>query len=215
VRVVTAPQLSPEWFAARGGLLTASVVADIYSTRKDKKEPAGRRDLRMRLAIERLTGKPVEDTYSNPDMERGRMLEASARAAYEMAAGVVVHEIGLCVHDELPAGASPDGVVGDDGLLEIKCPRAANHIATVQADGEIPEDYIPQVTHALWVTGRAWLDFVSYCPDLPSPLDLHIVRVIVGHGQLAAHELMVRAFLKEVDATVDELTALMTRRAVA
>lgn len=202
--------LTAEQLTARAGLLTASVVADIYATRKDGKESAARRDLRMKLAIERLTGVSLEEPITSRDIERGNELEPAARAAYEMTTGRLVTECAFMRHPVLLAGCSPDGLVGDDGLVELKCPRPATHVETLTAPA-VPEGYVPQLVHQLWVTGRAWVDFVSYCPVLPPALQLVIVRRERAQGEMDAHELMVRAFLSEVDATVDRLRGLGER----
>jgi hypothetical protein len=208
MQILTMPQLSKEWFSARAGVLTASAVGDIYATRKDGKESAARRDLRMRLALERLMGTPIEDPYTNADMERGRTLEAAARAAYVGRTNHAVAEVGFCLSDDGRTGASPDGLVSDVGLLEIKCPRPATHFETVKAKA-VPTDYVPQVTHALFVTGRAWVDFVSYCPQMPWPVDVCIVRHYRSEREMAAHELMVRQFLAAVDATAAEVASVL------
>lgn len=198
--VIECEQRSPAWFAARTGVLTASVVADIYGTRKDGKETAARRDLRMRLALERITGQPQEDGYVNADMQRGIALEAEARTAYEMAKGHPVTEVGFCRHDTLPIGASPDGLIRSDGLLEIKCPRPGNHWPTIESQA-IPSDYVPQLLHALVVTQLQFADFVSYCPVMPEPLRLCVLRYQPTDAERSAHELVVRQFLREVDET--------------
>lgn len=204
--VLTMPQRSPEWFQARAGLLTASDAADIYGVRKDGKETAARRDLRIRLALERVTGRVEMDGYINADMQRGIDLEAEARAAYEMAEGAIVTEAGLCVSDELPIGASPDGFIGEDGLVELKCPRPANHWTAIVERG-IPADsgYLPQLRHQLLVTGREYVDWVSYCPSMPPELQVVVYSLARDKAELPAHELAVRQFLREVDALVDEI----------
>lgn len=196
--VVECEQRSPAWYAARAGVLTASVVADIYV--KKGKETAARRDLRMRLALERITGQPQEDGYVNADMQRGVDLEPEARTAYELHTGNPVTEIGFCRHDSLLIGASPDGLIDERGVLEIKCPRPANHWATVEAQ-VVPEDYVPQLLHALLVTGREWVHFVSYCPLMPDPLRVAVIQFSPTEAEFAAHELVVRQFLREVDET--------------
>jgi putative phage-type endonuclease len=204
--VLEMPQRSPEWFAARAGVLTASVVSAIYGYRKDGKETAERRDLRMRLALEQVSGQPIEEPYSNADMQRGNDLEPQARAAYEMTTGRPVREVGFVRDPLFPLGCSPDGLVGDDGLLQIKCPRPANHFETVDA-GTIPETYIYQLTHELMLTERAWVDFVSYCPQMPSGLDLLILRHERNEQAIAAHRLMCARFLAEVNTVAARITA--------
>jgi putative phage-type endonuclease len=203
------PQGSPEWLQARVGRLTASAVADIYGTRKDGKETAARRDLRVRLALERITGRSQESGYVNADMQRGTELEPLARAAYEMNTGRSVTETGFIYLSDPPVGCSPDGLVGDDGLVEIKCPRAATHIETLER-GTAPDDYVPQMLHQLWITGRDWVDFVSFCPDMPEELQVAIIRVEAN--DLTPHGSAVLKFLGEVDAEEARIRALRKGR---
>jgi putative phage-type endonuclease len=205
--VITAPQRSPEWFAARLGRLCASDAKAMLAT-VAKGEAAARRDLRMRLVCERLTGRQVEDAYINADMERGVALEPVARAAYEFTTGVPVREVGFLQHAEVMAGASPDGVIGDmEGLVEIKCPRAARHLS-YRIDGRVPLDYVPQLTHQLWVSGAPWVDFVSFCGDFPDDLALFVARLARDEAAIEAHDKKVRAFLAEVDAAYQAIQTM-------
>ena len=204
VKILTCPQRSPEWFQARAGRLGSSDAKDAFASKKSAGEPAATRDLRLRLAIEQLTGQPEEtDHYVNADMQRGIDLEPAARAAYEAHTLTLVDQVGYVQHDELMAGASPDGFVDDEGLIEIKCPRPANHLRWMRA-GTLPDEYLTQCRHGLWITGRQWIDFVSYCPALPAPIpSLWIVRL--GPVDLGFYEAQVRQFLATVDAERDEL----------
>lgn len=198
-RVIDAPQRSPEWFAARLGRLTASNAKHITSTLKSGGEPAARRDLRMQLVCERLTGQSQDDVFVNDDMQRGIDLEPAAFTAYEATSGVLVSRVGFLSDVELMAGASPDGVIDDfAGLLEIKCPRPANHVAYLRAGG-IPAGHRPQLLHQLWMTGAGWLDFVSYCPALPAGMQVYVARLVRDDAEIAAHDVAVRKFLADVD----------------
>lgn len=203
--VLEMEQRTPAWYQARCGVLTASVVSAIYGYRKDGKETAERRDLRMRLALERVTGQPIDEPYTNADMQRGNDLEPHARAAYEMATGRLVQEVGFVLDDELPLGCSPDGLVGDDGLIQIKAPRPANHFETVEAQ-KVPDGYLYQLIHELMLTDRQWVDFVSFCPQMPAGLDLVIVRYARDEQAVAAHRLACGLFLVEVASTVAKIT---------
>lgn len=199
------PQRSAEWFALRCGRLTGSCAADMLATIKSG-EAAARRDLRLRLVCERLTGVAQEDGYVNGAMLRGIELEATARAAYEAHTGLLVSEVGFLAHDDLLAGCSPDGLV-EDGLLEIKCPKSATHLRYLRLDG-VPPEYRPQVIHNLWVTGAAWCDFVSFDDRFPAPLDYLVRRVVSTDVDLRAYELAVRLFLAEVERELEAVQAL-------
>ena len=197
-RVIDAPQRSPEWFAARAGRLTASNAKHITAFLKNGDESAARRDLKMQLVVERLTGQPEIEGYVNADMQRGIDLEPEAFAAYEAQTGTLVSRVGFLAHTELMAGGSPDGVVGDyEGLVEIKAPRPANHVRYLR--GELPKEHFPQLRHLMWLTGAPWIDFVSYCPALPERMRLFVDRVWRKDYDMPAWEANVRKFLEEVD----------------
>jgi putative phage-type endonuclease len=212
VKVITCTQRSPEWHAARLGRLTGSRVADAFATLKSKGEAASRRNLRVQLVLERITGVAQESGFVSPDMERGAQLEDEARAAYEAETGIVVQPVGFIAHDTLMAGCSPDGVP-HDGLIEIKAPKAATHLDYVR-DG-LPNEYRLQILHGLWLTGASWADFVSYHPTFPEPLRLKITRLYAKDLDLAAHELNVRLFLDEVEKEEVAVRALAGEVAVA
>jgi hypothetical protein len=200
-------QRSEAWRQARCGRLTGSRAKDMLATIKSG-EAAARRDLRMQLIAERLTGVPQESGYVNADMQWGVDHEAEAITAYEAETGVLVTPIGFCEHDAVMAGTSPDGFVGRDGLLSVKCPRTANHLRYIR-DGVEPSEHAAQNTHELWLTGRAWLDFVSYDPRLPDRLQLLTIRVTRTPDQLADYEKKVVAFLREVETELNAIRTLM------
>jgi putative phage-type endonuclease len=199
-------QRSPEWFAIRLGRLTSSAAADMLSTRKDKTEAAGRRNLRVRLALERITG-AYRPTYQSDAMRIGAAREDDAVAAYEALRGVLVEPVGFVEHPDLMAGASPDGFVGADGMVEVKCPEAATHLEYLTT-GTVPDEYAKQITHLLWITQRRWCDFVSYQPEFPEPIHLTIARVTLTEAQMASYALMARLFLDEVAALVERILLL-------
>ena len=163
-------QGSLEWLAARAGLPTASNFDRIITT---KGEPSTQQQKYLyQLAGERLTGMPME-TYTNGNMERGKELEAEARKVYEFVTDNEVAQVGFCLEsEERKYGCSPDGLIGDKGGIEIKCPTLPVAIEYLDK-GILPTAYYQQVQGCLLVTGRAWWDFVSYYPGLP----LLIVRV--------------------------------------
>lgn len=161
-------QRTDEWYEARCGIVTASVVGQLITPKTIK--PAGNpesRALVALLAAERITGY-VEPTFPNADMWRGIEAEPHAREKYAEHRGVEVREVGFMVREEPTwrLGFSPDGLVGDDGLIEIKAPRQKTHLLTVLS-GEVPLHYMAQMQAGLLVTGRAWCDFVSYCGGMP------------------------------------------------
>jgi putative phage-type endonuclease len=169
-------QRSDEWFAARAGKLTGSRFGDLMAVTKSGPS-ASRVNLIARLAVERITGRCVE-TYANSAMQRGVELEEQARAAYESHAGVMVEEMAFIEHPELPfVGVSPDGLVGDDGMVEVKCPSAeGKHVGAILR-GEHAREYHWQIQGQLWVAGRAWCDAVSFDPRFPDGLQLAVTRV--------------------------------------
>ena len=208
-------QRSEAWRKLRAGRLCASVAGDMMATRKDKVEAAARRDLRTQLVCETITGEPQDDPYLSKDMTRGIEVEADAFAAYELDTSTVVQKVGFVTHVELLAGYSPDGIVGDfAGCVELKCPRAANHLAYVRGR-ELPREWFWQLQHALWITRAPWADFASYCPQFPEPLRLFRVRVHRNEVQMNAYEIMLRAFLAEVEKEVEAVKSLMTAGAAA
>lgn len=167
-------QGTPEWLAARCGILTASVVGQLVTPKTVK--PASNdysRALTAQLVAERITGH-VEPVYPNRDMERGSMSEPFARDLYAENYAPA-NEVGFMVRDDwgYRLGYSPDGLVGDDGLIEIKSPRQKKHLSTILA-GEVPLEYMAQCQTGLLVSGRAWIDFISYCGGMP----LFVTRVL-------------------------------------
>jgi putative phage-type endonuclease len=206
--VIDAEQRSPAWFAARLGKLTGSRAADMLATIKSG-EAAARRDLRMQLVCERLTQTLQEDAFVNAAMQRGIELEPAAFAAYESLTGQMAQRTGFLAHDAHLAGCSLDGHVGAfTGLLEVKCPKSATHLRYLRA-GTVPSDYLPQITHNLWITDAAWCDFLSFDDRFPARLQTFLVRVSRADVDLAAYETKALAFLAEVARDV-EAVATMT-----
>ena len=196
-------QGSPEWYAARLGKVGASRVADIIAKTKSGWS-ASRANYMAELVAERLTGTPAEK-FTSAAMQWGTDCEAEARAAYQFETGTVVAKVGFIPHPTIAmAGASPDGVIGDAGLLECKCPNTATHIETLRG-GSIPGKYVTQMQWQLACTERQWCDFVSFDPRMPESMRLFIKRVERDNtyiGDLQAH---VWLFLKELDEAVADL----------
>jgi putative phage-type endonuclease len=198
-------QRSPEWFAMRAGRATASKIADIIAKTRSGYS-ASRANYAAQLVCERLTGVPA-DSFCNAAMAWGTDHEPEAREAYCQHMLCAVDEIGFVEHPAIPmAGASPDGLISDDGLLEIKCPNSATHIETLLS-GKVPEKYRTQMLWQMACTGRVYCDFASYDPRLPEPMQLFVQRIPRDDEAIAELEREVTAFLAEVDDTVAKLRA--------
>ena len=194
-------QGSPEWLSERAGKVTASMVSAVLA----KPETAGFRDYQAQLVAEILTGKPQGSDYTNAAMQFGTEMEPLARSAYEAETGFSVDEVGFCQHPTIDrAGASPDGLVGNSGLVEIKCPKVATHLAYLIA-GVVPAGYKNQMLWQMACTGRDWCDFASFRPDLPEHLQLFIVRFKRDPERIKELETAVVAFLDTVDKMINQL----------
>ena len=199
-------QGTPEWFAQRLGKVTASRVSDIIA-KTQSGAAASRKNYLAQLVTERLTGQAAE-SFKSSSMQHGTDTEPIARMAYETETGLMVTEVAMIQHPSIEmAGASPDGLIGDDGLIEIKCPNSATHIATLMAD-KAPSAYVPQMQWQMACTGRAWCDFVSFDPRMPEDLQLFIKRVHRDDKLVAEYEAEVIKFLAEVQETVEKLQQL-------
>lgn len=207
-------QGSPEWFAERLGKVTASRVADVIA--KTKSGPAASRANYMgQLIAERLTGE-VQESYSNAAMQWGTDQEPNARAAYEFRTDATVELIGFAPHPTiLMSGASPDGLVGPDGLVEFKCPNTATHIETLLGHST-PGKYITQCQWQMACKPeRKWCDYVSFDPRMPESMSLFIARVDRDNRLIADLEAQVRDFLAELEQKVSELKAQYARQQAA
>ena len=197
-------QRTDAWMQQRLGKVTASRVADVLAKIKTG-ESASRKNYKMELVVQRLTGKQGE-SFTNAAMEWGTEQEPFARMAYEAHTGTFVKEEGFVDHPTIEGfGCSPDGLVGD-GLIEIKCPNTANHIETV-LENKAPSKYIPQMQAQMACTGAKWCDFVSFDPRLPEDLQLFVVRVERDQEYIDAMEVEVKQFLSEVLDLFNQLKA--------
>jgi hypothetical protein len=211
-RILDCDQRSDDWRQARAGRFTASNAADMLSSVKSG-EAAKRRDLRAKIVVERLTGLPQDDGYTNVWMQRGIELEPQARAAYESLTGIIAQPCGFVLDDEKPIGCSPDGVIDDfKGGLELKCPKVATHIGYLRA-GDVPAEYVPQLLHSFWVTGATFWDFVSFAPELPEGLRVFYVRVQRNDAQVNDYIAKATAFLEECDREVEALLTMSNIKA--
>lgn len=197
-------QGSAEWFEQRRGKVTASRIADLMAKTKSG-YAASRQNYLMQLLCERLTGK-VEESYKSEAMKRGNELEPEARNWYQIETGEVVEQVSFIDHPHINfAGASPDGLVGNDGLIEIKCPNTATHIETLRT--KQPSDrYYKQMQWQMAVTGRKWCDFVSFDNRLPDNLAFFCTCIPRDDSVIAEIEAEVTAFLSELAALQAELT---------
>lgn len=213
--IIDCDQRSDHWKLARAGRITSTCADAILAKgKKAGEESVQRRDLRLRLCCEKLTGQPIDDGgYTNRWMERGVDLESDAFIAYEAEKGVLVRRTGFLTHNTQPIGCSLDGDVDDCvGVVELKCPKTATHVGYLR-DPRVPTDYLRQLTHHLLVTGAEWADFVSFDPLLPAAGQLVIRRVTRADVDLAGYQLALDLFLKEVDAEVESLAKLLAERA--
>lgn len=197
-------QGSQRWREARCGLVTASRSADVVASTKKGDEAAARRNYRTELLCEILTGQPTEQ-YVTREMQWGADQEPFARAAYELERNVLVETCGFVQHPEIARfGASPDGLVGEVGLIQIKCPTTATHLSWILA-GTIPLEHGPQMLAEMSCTGRDWCDFVSYDPRLPKRLQMFIRRFPRHQQLIEALEREVEHFNAEIDAVLAQL----------
>lgn len=201
-------QRTDEWFAARLGKVTASRVADLMATTKTG-YAASRDNLMAQLVIERLTNHQQE-SYTNASMQWGTEQEPFARAAYEIATGQMVDECGFVPHPTIAdAGASPDGLVGAEGLVEIKCPNTAGMIDALLTQ-TVPGKYNTQMQMQMACTGRAWCDYVVFDPRMPAKAQLFIKRVPRDPDFIKKMETEIVKFLGELDAKVNQLKEMFT-----
>lgn len=209
MKLLNVKQLSSEWFQAHCGVVSGSHMSAVLDfTQKKVTGSKGKTYFRTKLA-ELLTGVAVQDNYVSREMLEGIDREPMAIAAYEAQESVMVEAVGFALHDSIPRyGCSPDGLVGDDGLIEIKCPKSGTHLQWL-IDGKIPEAHIPQIRAELSVTGRDWCDFVSYSPEVPKPLRLMVIRMTKEQADIPIIEESVNQFNSELDAAIERLRSIV------
>jgi putative phage-type endonuclease len=214
-KVIDVVQGTDEWKRARAGLVTASRVSDVLA--KTKSGPAAsRKNYAAEIIVERLTGTPQERGFVSTEMRWGTEHEPDARSMYEWERDVSVEQVGFVIHDELEyCGASPDGLVGTTGAVEIKCPGTAQHIALLEG-GKIDSRYVAQMQWVMFVTGRQWCDYVSYDPRIELPeLTLYIQRVKRDEKWIEEAVAEVVKFEAEVRTRVERLRAIAAEARVA
>lgn len=201
MKVLSMPQGSSEWLAARAGKVTASRISDVMAA----KTTAAYKNYQAQIVAEILTGQPQESGFTNAAMQWGTDKEPLARAEYEMFCAWDVEEVGLVLHPTIERGASsPDGLVSSDGLVEIKCPNTTTHLQTL-IDKKQPRQYENQMLWQMACTGREWCDFVSYDPRLPEDLQLFVHKFDRDDKRIAEIEEAVTQFLSEVDELIDNI----------
>lgn len=198
-------QGTPEWRAARLGKVTASRISDVTAKTRSG-YGASRANYMAEIIVERLTGQPTE-SYTNAAMIWGTNTEPLARASYEVIEGSLVEEVGFVPHPTIEgAGCSPDGLVGADGLIEVKCPNTATHIEYL-LDSAAPAKYLPQMQWQMACTGRQWVDFVTFDPRMPEEMQYAVRRVDRDEKYIAELESEVVKFLGELDTKIESLKA--------
>lgn len=198
-------QGSAEWLADRCGKVTASRINDVIAVRKDGKPTAARDKYMRELIAEQLSGNAMEHFISKP-MLWGIENEPEARSRYEVTRETFVDEVGFIKHPSIElAGASPDGMVGDDGLIEIKCPEPHTHVETL-IRGQSDPQYYAQMQWQMACTGRAWCDFVSFDPRTRDDVQVYIVRVPRDDAFIAETEEEVVRFLERISETIKRIS---------
>jgi len=205
--MIDVEQGSAEWIACRLGKITSSRISDILAKGKGDKPSVTRKNYMYQLLLERLTGE-MADHYSSPEMQRGLEKEQSAADAYEAETYSIVTKCGFFESpDGVMSGSSPDRLVGDDGLIEIKNPNTSTHIET-KMSGDIKREYILQMQHQMYCSGRKWVDFVSYDDRLPINLRLFIKRIDRDEKMIEEILSEVKLFLSDLDELEKQVRAL-------
>lgn len=198
-------QRTEEWFEARMGCVTASRTAEVIAKTKSGYS-ASRANYMAELICEKLTGER-QGGFSSAAMQFGTQTEPQARMAYEIMTGATVVETGFVPHPEIAGfGASPDGLINDDGLIEIKCPNTATHIETLLND-KVPGKYITQMHVQMLCTGRRWCDFVSFDPRLPVDMQMFVRRVEFDEKLAKTIVEEVQKFIAEMETKIEQLKA--------
>ena len=215
--VLSMPQRSPEWLAAKCGIFSASMAHHAFWRTQKGEFRAERKNLKMRLVVEKTTGKPQEEKPKSRAMMDGEIREARSIRAYENIHGVLVRSVGFVLDNEAPIGCSPDGVIGDfEGLVQAKNPLQETHFQTLQAVREgksalesVGLEYFTQIRHELYVTGAGWCDFFSHHHDFPERLRSVTIRVTREDANLSEYAKDVEVFMSEVEAECEKIAGWM------
>lgn len=204
MKILDFPQGSQQWQLARAGKVTASCMEAVLAKIKTG-EAAARRDYRTQIVAEILTGTPQDSGFINAEMQWGIDNEPLGRGAFEFAADVLVDQVGFVLHPAIErSGASPDGLISTDGVLEIKCPKTATHLQYLM-DGCVPAKYQPQMYWQMACTERSYAEFVSYDPRLPTKLQLFRARLPRDEARIKELEREVIGFLFDVDKMLETI----------
>lgn len=204
MRELPGAQQSDRWLKNRLGRITGSRICDVMNYLKKGGESAARRNYRMELIAERLTNRAA-DHYTSPEMIRGSEMESEARSRYELAAKVMIEPVGFVLHPKYDfTGASPDGLIGDDGIYEAKCPKSETLLAWLDSE-TVPEEYIYQVQWELACTEREWCDFHAHDDRLPAEVANLVIRAYRDEG-------MIQAIENEVVKMNEEIEEFIARR---
>lgn len=204
MRILDCKQNTAEWLEIRCGKITASRIADVLATLKKGGEGADRKNYRIEVLAERISGR-IEDHYVSAEMAWGSEFEPIARSAYEIATGEIVDTVGFVLHPTFDfAGGSPDGLVGEDGGIELKCPKTTTHIKWMTAGG-VPEEHQAQCLWNMACAERDWWDFISFDPRMPDGLKVYIERMERDEARIRLIEAEVVRFNDEIEAAADKL----------
>ena len=210
-RIIDCEQRSDEWYAARAGRFTGSVAYDAMHTIKSGAFSAARKHLRMRLALERVTGRSQESRFTTAAVQHGIDKEPAALARHEAESGLILSQPGFIQHTEVLAGCSLDAAFIEGGrivgIVEGKAPESATHFEYLRTR-MIPEEYRWQCLHNVWVSGAEWCDFCSFDDRFDPPLDYLCVRFTPDAKMIRAYEIQALAFLTEVAEEVDAINKL-------
>lgn len=206
--IIDCEQRSSEWFAARAGRLTGSVAADMMRTQKSGAPSASRKHLLMRLALERITGRPQERAFTTAAVQHGKDKEPQAYGRYEAESGEILERVGFLSLGGVMAGCSLDAfVLGRKGIVEGKAPESATHYEYLKSK-QIPDDYRWQCTHNLWVSSAEFCDFISFDDRFPEDLQYLCVRLERNELEIKAYESAALKFLAEVSVEVAAINRL-------
>ena len=209
MKIVPGEQLSGAWLQAHRGCVSGSYMKAVLDFTM-KGAPGSTRTTYLKVKIaEMLTARVESDNYVSREMLDGLEREPAAKTAYQLEEDVLLEEVGFALHDGIPRfGGSLDGLVGDYGFVEIKCPKPGTHQAWIRSRA-VPPQHLAQINSYFSISGRAWCDFVTFCPLVPKPMQVMTIRVPRDENAVAKIEAAVWKFNAEVDAAIEELRSIV------